>query len=148
MAQTAQLFNEQHQDILFPNRENNNKSVSNNVAAIFNSDSFYHQPTAFYYNDRARLQFNLTDVFSTHFVLVKGLIEFSRPSTLKFKFTPDQKAIETDVPVNQFEELANLFLIVYKELHKEIRFKAALKRAIQFEQRYNQERTEVYSGVF
>lgn len=147
MAQTAQLFTEQHNDILFPNREHN-KSVSNNLTAIFNDDSFYHQPIAFYYNERARLQFIVTDTFSTYFILIKGLIEFSRPNTLKFNFTSDQKIIETDLSINQFEELANLFHSVHKELHKEIRFKAALKRAIQFEQRYNQERAEVYSSVF
>jgi hypothetical protein len=147
MAQTAQLFTEQHNDILFPNRESNNTSVSNNLRAIFSGDSFYQHPTAFYYNDRARLQFNVTDEFFTQFILIKGLIEFSRPNTLKFKFTLDQKAIETDLPVNQFGELANLFLNIDKELNKEIRFKAALKRAIQFEQRYNQERAEVYSSV-
>ena len=67
---------------------------------------------------------------------------------MKFTFTPDQKQIETDLGVTQFEELNKLFLIVYREVLKEIRFKAALKKAIEFEQRYKREGAEIYSGVF
>lgn len=142
------LFNEREQHILFPNRKSDIETPSTVTNFILKGDKFYHQPAAFYYKDRARLRFNVTDEFSKHFVLIKGLLEFSRPSQLKFTFTQDQKQIETDLGVTQFEELNNLFLIVYRELLKEIRFKAALKKAIEFEQRYKREGAEVYSAVF
>lgn len=147
MAQPAQLFNEQRNDILFPNRSNN-ESVSHNLAAIFSVDSFYQQPTAFYYNDRARLQFIITSEFAPHFILIKGLIEFARPNTLKFKFKTDEKHVEIDLALSQFEELMTFLPVVYLGLQKELKFKAALKKAIQFEEKYKRERDEVYSSVF
>lgn len=149
MALGAQnLFNEQEQHILFPNRRSNSETPSSVSNFILKGDKFYDQPAAFYYKDRARLRFNVSDEFSKYFVLIKGLIEFSRPSQLKFTFTPDQKQIETDLDVIQFEELNKLFLVVYRELLKEIRFKTALKNAIEFEQRYKREGAKVYSGLF
>ncbi len=146
MALAAQSINE-HCDILFTGGEGNHLPFKNNLASVFDGESFFHEPTAFYYNDRTRLQFRVKDEFATHFVLIKGLVEFTRPATLKFKFTVIDGLIETDVDVNQFDELKSLLNLVFNELWKELKFKASLKKAIQFEERYKLERAEVYSTI-
>ena len=149
MALRAQnLFNEQDHPILFPNHGNHNAKASYHLNSILKGDRFYDQPSTFYYKERARLHFAVADEFSKHFILIKGLIEFSRSSSLKFSFIADQKRIEINLEVNQFEELNQLFLTVHTEMLKEIRFKAALKKAIEFEQRYKQEAAKVYLTLF
>ena len=147
MAQSAQsLFSERYENILLTSSER--KSTTSSIVTFTpDSDTFYYHHNAFYYKNRARLQFNVTNEFLSQFVLIRGLIEFIRPKHLRFTFTPDRKSMEIDLEVSEFDELNLLFRRVYSELRKEIRFKAALKRAIAFDQAYQRERAEIYQAV-
>lgn len=108
-------------------------------------DRFYHQPAAFYYKDRVRFCFTTTPEFVAHFILIKGLIEFHRSRHLRFMFDHDKKQIRADLAVTHVAALHQLLEVVYNEVLQEIRFKAALKKAILFEERYKQECAEVYT---
>ena len=66
---------------------------------------------------------------------------------MKFTFTPDRRGIEIDLEVGQFDELTKLFRRVYSELKKEIRFRVALKRAIEVDREYQRERADIYLAV-
>ena len=147
MAQSAQnLYSEHPTDTLFANRENNQRT-SSIVTFAPDSESFYYHSTAFYYKNRARLHFHVTNEFVAHFGLVRGLIEFIRPGSLKFSYPSGQKKMEIDLDVDQFEELHKLFRAVHVELLKELRFKTELKKAIEFEQKYRREVAELYLAV-
>lgn len=113
--------------------------------SLFHEDQFFTPPVASYYNNRARLRFGIATEYSAYFILIKGLIEFSRSGHLRFVFNTDKKLFEIDLQINQFPDLSNLLTTVYGQTLKEIRFKAALKKAIQFEQRYRLESAEVYN---
>jgi hypothetical protein len=147
MVQIAQTsFNEQPVDILYPNFKHNTKT---NSILTFTSeeDSFYYHHTAFYYKNRARLHFNVTNKFLAYYGLIKGLIAFNKPGELKFNFPAGQKLMVIDLDVNQFEALNKLFRTVYAALLKEVQFRAELKKAIAFEQRYRREVAELYLAV-
>lgn len=147
MAPSAQpLFKEQPSNTLYANLESTNKT-SSIITFAPDSDSFYYHSTAFYYKNRARLHFNVTNEYLAHFGLVRGLIEFIRPSQLKFNYPYSQKKMEIDLDIDQFEELHQLFRAVHVELLKELRFKNELKKAIEFEQKYRREVAELYLAV-
>ena len=145
MAQSAQsLFNDRYEDIVLSPSESKSSSI---VTFTPDVDTFYYHHNAFYYKERARLQFNVTNEFVSHFILIRGLIEFTRAKHLKFTFAPDIKRMEIDLEVGQFDELSQLFRTVYSELKKEIRFKIALKKAIEFDEQYKREREQIYLAV-
>lgn len=147
MAHSAQtLFKEQPAHILYPTLESTRKT-SSIITFTPESDTFYIHPTSFYYKNRARLQFNVTQEFQAYFGLIKGLIEFIRSRELNFRYPANQKQMEIDLDVNQFEELHQLFRAVYTELLKEVQFRAELKKAIEFEQQYKREVAERYLAV-
>jgi hypothetical protein len=147
MALTAPLLSEQ-QALNISQPDPSPESIKTNSGQSLLSPSFaegqFYKPAAFYYKNRARLYFTLTEEFSAHFGLIKGLIEFYRSRHLKFTFNPDKKLFETDLEATRFADLAKLLDIVYDQVLREIRFKAALKKAILFEQRYKLESAEVY----
>jgi hypothetical protein len=146
MAQSAQLlYNDRHADILLAQFESTTKTRT--LTFTPDEDTFYFHPTASYYKNRACLHFNLTTEFLPHSVLVRGLIEFTRPKHLRFIYSADRKRMEIDLEVSQFDELTQLFRTVYSELRREIQFKAALRKAIEFEREYKRESEEVYLAV-
>lgn len=114
---------------------------------IFEDERFFTRENSLYYNDRARITFSLAGEFSSYFILVKGLTEFYRPKHLKFAFDQSRKAITIDLAVAELHDLSKLLRVVQQELLREISFKAALRRAIEFEKRYRLEAEEVYRGV-
>ena len=111
---------------------------------LFADDWFFEKTSAFYYNDRARLYFRVTNPFVSYFALLKGLIEFTRPGFLQFVYHADQKIFEIDLPREQFSELKKLLQNVHQLLLREIQFKVNLKKAIQFEERYKREMAAIY----
>lgn len=111
---------------------------------LFADDWFFEKTSAFYYNERARLYFKVTTPFVSHFALLKGLIEFTRPGHLQFTYQADQKVFEIDLPRDQFSELKKLLQNVHQLVLREIQFKANLKKAIQFEERYKREMAAIY----
>ena len=147
MAQSAQsLFSERYENIVLASSAS--KSTTSSIVTFTpDSDAFYYHHNAFYYKDRAKLHFNVTNEFLSHVVLIRGLIEFTRSKELKFTFTPDRRGIEIDLEVGQFDELTKLFRRVYSELKKEIRFRVALKRAIEVDREYQRERADIYLAV-
>ena len=112
--------------------------------SIFSDKQFFEMPTTFYYQNRAQLSFTITREFLPYFILIKGLIEFSRSRDLRFSFNTDTKIFDVDLEINQLGDLSSLLMLVHGLLLKEIGFKRALKKAIQFEERYKLESAAVY----
>lgn len=133
-----------HQSVLSAVRKDVDNS-RNYVNTYFTGNELHQKPTVFYYKESARLQFAVTDSLSPHFILIKGLIEFNRSREMKFTFDRDKKAFTVDLAVAQLEELNKMISRVYELVLSELRFKAALRRAIQFEARYKAEAVQVYN---
>ncbi|MBT1700252.1 hypothetical protein KK083_25415 [Fulvivirgaceae bacterium PWU4] len=115
------------------------------LQSLVTEDRFYDQPAAFYYKDQVRFCFTATPEFAAHFILIKGLVEFHRSRHLQFTFDLNKKQFEADLAVTHVGALHQLLEVVYSEVLREIRFKAALKKAILFEERYRQACAEVYT---
>lgn len=120
------------------------ETVSTHLNFVFGENGFYLPSTAFGYNDRVSLAFQLKEAFAAHFILIKGLIEFNRSKDLKFVFNRDEKSFEIDLEAAQLDTLNNFLGHIHALLQKEIQFKAVLKKVIAFENQYKALRDEVY----
>jgi hypothetical protein len=107
---------------------------------------FIESATAFLYNNRLRLSIS-TGLDGTHYVLLKGLIEFYRSKEYFFTFNRDEHSIEADIRESEFASLKTFLSDVNRWYQKEIQFKAALKHAISFEARYKAEKENLYATL-
>lgn len=110
-------------------------------------NQFYYESPAFYYKDRAKLGFRLTEKFQPYFAFIKGLIEFHRSRDLRFTFNRSEASFEIDLEIKHSGELDDFLVKIYGWLNQEIQFKATLKKIIQFENRYNREKAELYNAL-
>lgn len=108
------------------------------------SDPF-NDVAQFYYNGRTRMSFHIADAYKPNFVLLRGLIEFHRPRWAAFQYDKKQHRIDTDISVDQVDQLTTFLSMVTLTLKKEIQFQYALKRAIEFEKRSKLEGDGIYS---
>ena len=122
----------------------NSEAVSTSLNFVFEENGFYIPSTAFGYNDRVSLAFQVKEAFAAHFILIKGLIEFNRSKDLKFAFDRDEKSFEIDLEAAQLDTLNDFLAHIHGLLQKEIQFKAVLKKVIAFENQYKALRDEVY----
>jgi hypothetical protein len=122
----------------------NVEAVSTDVDFVFEQNGFHTPSTAFRYNDRLSLSFRVKEGFASHFILIKGLIDFNRSKDLKFAFHRDEKSFEIDLEATQLDALNNFLAHIHTLLQKEIQFKAVLKKVIAFENHYKALRDIVY----
>jgi hypothetical protein len=112
--------------------------------ASLSNDTFYPQSPAFYYNERLRLGFIVNEKYAAHFILIKGLIEFHRSGNFKFAYNIKEKSFEVDILSSELEKLNSFLEKIRQWLNQEIKFKAALKNVIAFENRYKAARDHIY----
>jgi hypothetical protein len=98
-----------------------------------------------FYKRRVHFSFSLSEEFKENFVLIKGLIEFHRSRNFSFEYSFTQKVIETDVEVNELEDLRAFLHDVSIWVRQEIKFKKTLKVILDFENRYKVAKAEVYA---
>lgn len=150
MSQTASVLSSEQSlyistaDVSFAPAKNS-ESVSTHLNFVFGENGFYIPSTAFGYNDRVSLAFQVKEAFAAHFILIKGLIEFNRAKDLKFAFNRDERSFEIDLEAVQLDTLNAFLAHIHALLQKEIQFKAVLKKVIAFENHYKALRDEVYS---
>ena len=108
---------------------------------------FYAPPIASYYGNYAQLSFDVLPEFSSSYVLLKGLIEFNRSRHLRFDFNATKRNFRIELELTRMPELLTLLQRVHDQLLAELRFKAALRKTIEFEQRYKQACVEVYRDL-
>jgi hypothetical protein len=109
--------------------------------------AFMHQYSRLDYNDRVKLQYRVSDLYKTHFILIKGLIEFYRPKESVFLFDARTHALEVSVDVAAYHRLEAFLQLVERWLLAEIEFKATLKRILQFENHYRAESVRMYDPL-
>ena len=150
MSQTASVLSSEQSlyistaEVSFASAKNS-ETVSNHLNFVFDENGFYIPSTAFGYNDRVSLAFQVKQAFAAHFILIKGLIEFNRSKDLKFVFNRDEKSFEIDLEATQLDALNDFLGHIHALLQKEIQFKGVLKKVIAFENQYKALRDVVYA---
>jgi hypothetical protein len=125
------------------NQAFNHPSLSVSIPSGLSDNGLFDKVSRFYYEGRIRLTFSVAG--KSDFGLIRGLLEFNRPNTLRFRYDGKNRTVGTDLRADQLEELQELLARVRELLEGEKRFRHALKLAIDFENRYRLERDSVYA---
>jgi hypothetical protein len=110
------------------------------------SVDFIGSTIAFSYNNRIRLNISVNAPL-THFILIRGLIEFNRSKNLLVSYDKEKKTLEADFPEVEAGSVKNFLQNISLWLNEEIKFKSGLKHVIEFESRYKAERSRLYAAL-
>lgn len=89
----------------------------------------------------------LTAPFANNFVLLRGLLEFSRPKNIRIASCLNNQTFEIEVLETQVDQLLSYIETILGWLVNELKFKETLKTIIKFESRVKQEQTILYSQL-
>jgi hypothetical protein len=163
MTQTAVLAgNEQQIDFL--NIFIRSKTTSDNIDALAPKATVVNpildwfdksgilKPVAFknipagkiFQSDRAIVKFKLSGIYKDHFVLLRGLLEFSRPTWISFSYNNAERTFELFVGIDQAKAVTEHLDLILKLLIKEIKFKKSLKAILRFEESVRVEQSRLY----
>jgi len=153
MTQTAVLAGNEQQ-INFLNIFIRSKTTSDNVGIVVPKETEVNpildwfdksgmlEPVAFknipagkiFQSDRAIVKFKLSGIYHDHFVLFRGLLEFSRPKWISVSIDNSERTFELFVGIDQTQAVTEHLDLMLKLLIKEIKFKKALKTILRFEE--------------
>ena len=97
--------------------------------------------------DRYNLTFTLSNKFAEHFVLLRGLLEFSRPKTIRIVSSPIDKSFHVEFSENEADHLVTHMETILTWLVKEIKFKESLSALINFEEKMKREQARLYANL-
>ena len=97
--------------------------------------------------DRYAITFRLSDKFANHFVLLRGLLEFSRPKTIEITPNAIDKTFYVELSKTQADHFVTHLDTILGWLIKEIKFKESLKALITFEKKVKREQAILYANM-
>ena len=98
-------------------------------------------------SDRAIVKFRLSGIYHEHFVLFRGLLEFSRPKQIGILFNRSERTFELFVGTDQASAVTEYLDLMLKLLIQEIKFKKSLKAILRFEESVRAEQSRLYSEL-
>jgi hypothetical protein len=114
-------------------------------STILKAISFKHIPAGkIFQSDRAIVKFKLSGIYHDHYVLFRGLLEFSRPKWISVSFNNSEKAFELFLGIDQAQAVTEYLDLIVKSLIKEIKFKKSLKAILRFEESVRLEQSRLY----
>jgi hypothetical protein len=164
MTQTAVLAGNE-QPINFLNVFIRPKTTPENVDALKDSavnpildwfgKSSILEPVAFksipagkiFQSDRAIVKFKLSGIYHEHFVLFRGLLEFSRPRRISISFNNSERTFELFVGIDEISAVTEYLDLIQKLLIREIKFKKSLKAVLRFEAWVRAEQSRLYKEL-
>ena len=100
------------------------------------SNPFVNERDPNFSESRIKIRYELSSQLKEHFVLLRGLIEFSRPKDFSFVFNRNENSFVASITRNQVANLKELLSNVQFQLNAELKFRKKLKTAIYFERQY------------
>lgn len=98
-------------------------------------------------NEDTRISFQLSGLNNQQFTLLKGMLEFSKPSGIRVYSNRDEHAFLLNFPGKQPEEAVAYLSAVLRSFEKEIRFRSLLREIIRVEQQMNITRSLLYRNL-
>ncbi|MBT1703920.1 hypothetical protein [Chryseosolibacter indicus] len=114
---------------------------------LVGNNSSFRIISSFTYGKRTRLSLTLKDEFINHFVMVKGLLEFSRSKDYQFSYNVAERSFLVDFDESLEDGLKELLTFVSARLSEEIRFKKALTQIREIEARHKEELAALYKAL-
>ena len=97
--------------------------------------------------DRYDITFTLSNKFSGHFVLLRGLLEFSRPKSIRITSSSIDKSFHVEFSENDADRIVTYLETILKWLVKEINFKVSLRTIINFQEKMKREQSILYANL-
>ena len=94
--------------------------------------------------DQVIVKFSLRDLYQDQFVLLRGLLEFSRPKEISISSNNSEKTFQLHIGKDKVSAITAYMERILDLLVKEIRFKESLKAVIRFEQATRLEQSRLY----
>src|SRR5690606_4572404 len=85
--------------------------------------------------------------FVKHFILIRGLFEFSRPGSIKLVANIQTRSFDVEVSHLELEYFLSYVNIIADSFKKEMRFKNALRQVIAFEENIKKQQEHLYLNV-
>lgn len=92
-------------------------------------------------------KFRLRQDYQDSFVLLRGLLEFSRPKEIAVSANSPERSFEVWLPEDQAPRILAYFETIITRLLREIRFKASLKMIVKYEAKVKQEQARLYEAL-
>ena len=109
------------------------------------SDIVIHVPTAALVPiDESIVTFTLRDAYKNSFILLRGLLEFSRPKGIQISSNFTDRTFQVRIPAGQAGTVTQHLHTISGWLLREIRFKTSLKAIMGFENRVRQIQANLY----
>ena len=97
--------------------------------------------------DRYNITFALSNKFADHFVLLRGLLEFGRPRTIKIIPSARDRNFYVEFSGNDAGHFVTHLEAILNSLVKEIKFKESLRALITFEEKVKREQAVLYANL-
>jgi hypothetical protein len=94
--------------------------------------------------DQVIVKFSLRDLYQDQFVLLRGLLEFSRPKEISIATNNSEKTFQFHIGRDKVLAITTYLDKILDLFVKEIRFKESLKAVIRFEQATRLEQSRLY----
>jgi hypothetical protein len=94
--------------------------------------------------DQVIVKFSLRDLYQDQFVLLRGLLEFSRPKEISISSNNSEKTFQLHFGRDKVLAITTYLDKILALFAKEIRFKESLKAVIRFEQATRLEQSRLY----
>jgi hypothetical protein len=114
-------------------------------SSTFSENRLFSMVTPFFYRERLRITFEVSENFKNEMALIRGIVEFNRSSRFLFRYDLNKRTIETNIHPANVDALKSFFTDVLKLIEDEIQFKKVLKDVIAFENEYKRLSTNVYA---
>jgi hypothetical protein len=102
---------------------------------------------ALFVSNKYRVTLKLSPAFSKHFVLLRGLFEFSQPKAVVMSSFPKDQIFEVEILETQIDHVLSYIETIVTWLRREIKFKDALTAIVRFEKRVKEEQAKLYSII-
>jgi hypothetical protein len=112
--------------------------------------TFYAAVSQLHYGDKVKFSYVVKDSYRSHFVLIKGLLEFHRSPAFVFSFNRQEGTFDVTLSTNRLSQPLDEFNRFLRKiaawLDQELSFKRQLKEMRAFEQEYRAKLAKVYEG--
>lgn len=98
-------------------------------------------------SDVVIVRFALSDNYRNHFVLLRGLLEFSRPKNISVSANNSEKSFELYIVKDQTTTVISYVDTILQLLMKEIAFKKSLQAVLKFERSIRIEQSKLYQAL-
>lgn len=97
--------------------------------------------------DLLDIRFRLSDRGQKNFVLLRGLLEFSRPKGINISSDIHDRSFKLLLTEDQAPAVTSYLQAISERFHKEIEFKASLKKILHFENAMKIEQAKLYQSL-